>query len=104
MKCPKCKTKMGIRTGKFGDFYFCPNSSSRDVHKTITVPVKSKPAIKVMKFNPAYGGFDLDAEIRRDVHCLGLPDDHLTRLAEFCIGDPSDVADNEEHWSNYRPY
>lgn len=104
MKCPKCKTKMGIRTGKFGDFYFCPNSSSRDVHKTITVPVKSKPAIRVTKFNPAYGGFDLDEAIRRDVYSLGLPNDRLTQLAEFCLGDPSDVADDEEHWSNYRPY
>lgn len=104
MKCPKCKTKMSIRTGKFGDFYFCPNSSSKDVHKTITVPVKSKSAIKVTKFNPGYGSFDLDDAICQDVYSFGLKNDHLTRLAEFCLGDPSDVADDEDHWSNYRPY
>lgn len=104
MKCPKCKTKMGIRTGKFGDFYFCPNSSSLDVHKTITVPVKSEPTMRVDKFNPAYGNCDLDEAIRREVYSLGLPNDHLTQLAEFCLGDPSDSDEDEDHWSNYRPY
>lgn len=103
MKCPKCKTKMGIRTGKFGDFYFCPNSSSRDVHKTITVQSESQPSMRVQKFNPAYR-YDLDEEIRRDVHSFGLANDHLTQLAEFCLGDPSDRVDGEEHWSDFRPY
>ena len=25
MKCPTCETDMKTRSGKFGDFYFCPN-------------------------------------------------------------------------------
>lgn len=104
MKCPKCKTKMGIRTGKFGDFYYCPNSSSRDVHKTISIKPKSEPYIRVTKFNPAYGNFDLDEAIRRDVYSFGFPNDHLGSLAEFCLGAPSDCVDDEDHWSNIPLY
>lgn len=39
MKCPKCSEKMSTRTGKFGDFFFCINSSSFDKHPTISAAI-----------------------------------------------------------------
>lgn len=40
MKCPSCETKMKVRNGKFGEFYFCPKQHICK-QKTITKEVIS---------------------------------------------------------------
>lgn len=36
MKCPTCRTNMVKRSGKFGQFYFCPNQYSGCNQKTLS--------------------------------------------------------------------
>lgn len=101
MLCPKCKTEMGIRDGKFGQFYYCPNSSSKDPHKTITVASFSGT---IREVTPATVPEDFNDAVTRECIALGLPMDRLTQLAEFILGDPDDDMLEEDHWSNHYPY
>jgi len=36
IQCASCSTTMKLRTGKFGMFYYCPKSSQRVPHGTIS--------------------------------------------------------------------
>lgn len=105
MKCSKCGATMEIRTGKFGDFYYCKKSNKNDPHKTVTVKDTAasevKSSISVVKVSP-FGKFDLDDLILQDVYSFGFKNDHIGDLAQFSLGLPSESFD-DDHWGNYEP-
>ncbi len=50
MKCPKCKTEMPLRTGPFGNFYYCPNQHTTCRQRTISeTKVDSSPVPMINK-------------------------------------------------------
>lgn len=102
MKCSKCGSKMGTRTGKFGDFYFCENSSPKDPHKTVSVTLRKEPAIHVRKFNP-YDNVSLDDKIMNDVYSFGFKNDHIGNLAQSSLGAPSDLCRDVDNWGYPEP-
>lgn len=108
MKCAKCDADAILRTGKFGEFYCCPNSKPGDNHGTISKPLLEKVR-EVMAVTQTHddGSFmqaiDLDFEVRRHAMHLGV---EITEMDRFIEGDTEYADDDEDysHWSMIRPY
>lgn len=59
MRCPTCKVKMEIRSGKFGEFYFCPRQYDGCTQKTISKSPRRRPlTVAVPKYRRVVSVYD----------------------------------------------
>lgn len=59
----------------------------------------------IREFNPSQSRVDIEKEIDMEISRMGFPIEEETNLANFIVGTSDEVADDDEdHWSNFRPY
>lgn len=99
MKCAKCGTDAIIRTGKFGRFWCCPNSTPEDNHGTKTIAER----LELATIASGTETTDLDLAVQIQMASFGVI---LNDLDLFIEGDPgnADIDEDPDHWSNMRPY
>lgn len=90
MQCLKCGSKMGIRTGKFGKFYYCQNACM-----TINVEKYEKIIAKIKDID------SLQTAIEIETAQLGMI---MTDFDRFYIDVESYYADPNDFWQNVRLY
>ena len=109
--CPTCKSPMLVRKGKFGDFYYCRNSTPTEKHGTISVRAWRAIMAHLTRQEPIgmpHHVPDLDFEIQRQMTAFGVLPTDLDLFVEGTVndpwGDPVDYSDEPDHWTNFRPY
>ena len=109
--CPTCKSPMLVRKGKFGDFYYCRNSTPTEKHGTISVRAWRAISAHLSYQEPIgmpHHAPDLDFEIQRQMTAFGVLPTDLDLFVEGTVndpwGDPIDYSDEPDHWTNFRPY
>lgn len=113
--CPTCGAPMYVRSGKFGDFYYCKNSVPEAKHRTISVRawhmvVNTLTMMECSESTPItpYPGIDLEFEVRRKMGSFGVIPSDLDLFVEGELSDifgrPIDYSDDDDHWTNFRPY
>lgn len=91
MKCNRCGAEMAIRSGRYGDFYFCPKSTKDSPHKTVSAEDSEKSLILSLSQQLSTTRLHtLDELIQKGLYEFGLPSDRLTELAQFSIIDDLD--------------
>lgn len=101
---------MLIRNGKFGDFYYCPNSTPTNKHGTISVLAWAALSGNhgLVRHNRPIPPPDIDFEVRRQMASFGAIPNELDLFVEGPPeddwGDMLDYSDEPDHWSNMRPY
>lgn len=101
MKCVKCGAEAIIRNGKFGPFWCCPHSTPYDNHGTRAVDLSQKLALATIASGTEVT--DLDIAVQIEMASFGFIQNDLDRFVE---GSPeyAYMDDDEDHWSNIRPY
>jgi len=126
MDCPVCENVLVERNGKFGPFICCPKGN----HGTFSIQgtklyFKGEigKVLRNQRTEDFYSRMQLESIdsgvafqptltqlMNQQMTMFGYNGaDHLTQLAEFAMGDPETMWDDEErnnpeHWWNQRPY
>lgn len=100
MICLICKTAMGIREGKFGPFYYCPNGN----HGTISVAKYESIVSRLPEPErlPMSGECPLIAEIERQTMALG--GGVMTDAERFYVDSEAYYDDPDDFWQNRDNY
>lgn len=97
MMCLFCKKPMAIRSGPYGDFYYCQYGN----HGTISVEKYKKIAASIPQEGLPIGGNDpLMMAVERAQSVLGYG--AMTDLERFYIDSP--VYDEDNFWQDARPH
>lgn len=96
MICLVCKSHMLTRSGKHGEFYYCPHGK----HGTISVAKYNTIVASLSKDGlPISGADQLTQDIERKQAILGLGS--MTDIERFYIDSPA--YDEDNFWQDIRP-
>lgn len=110
MKCRECKTEMTLRSGQFGNFYFCPEQYNGCKQKTISEEVandialsrKCRASVDVLRVNDCALSSELQIMEAQQSILFSAP----SKLYPNCERpfDPDLDDPIYDDGSDYRPY
>lgn len=108
MNCPSCKVKMELRTGKYGDFYYCRDHGTISKKAAAILTGQERPPPSHYAYAPS-PNIDLLEEVHRMSVAFGGPVGETAELLNFLTDASVEYAtsgdeEDEEHWTNLRPY
>lgn len=101
VNCPTCVKPMELRTGKYGDFFYCREHGT--VSKLAAMALTERTSTYIPTTIPMYNA-DLMDTVRRQGVAMGHHLDETGQLVDW-YNDTEIVAEGDnDHWMNTRPY